>query len=71
MTDVPTPPAPAPQPAAIPPKPASVSVPKAGHRITDPGDPSPLGHPEGSDFEPKAAEFHPLTVVLPGTGVPS
>ena len=58
MTDTPAPAAPKPQPAATP---------KAGHRITDPGDASPLGHPEGSDFVPKPQVMHPITVVLPGT----
>ena len=64
MTDTPAAPAPAPQPA---PAPARPTVPRSGHRIVDPGDASPLGHPEGSDFVPKGAEIHPLTVVLPGT----
>lgn len=59
MTDTPAPAgsaAPAPQPAATP---------KTGHPVTDPGDASPLGHPEGSDFVPKPQVMHPITVVLP------
>lgn len=61
MTETPAPVAPtspAPQPAPMP---------KAGHRVTDPGDASPMGDPEGSDFVPKPQVTHPITVVLPRT----
>ena len=58
MTDTPA-------PASIAPSTATgeslVHV-KGGHRITDPGDASPLGHPEGSDFEPRQAEPVPYGV---------
>lgn len=65
MSDTSATPAPAPQPAPDPVRPA---VPRSGHRIVDPADASPIGHPDGSDFVPKPQVTHPLTVVLPGPG---
>ena len=61
MTDTPAPAAP------ISPNPRPATTPKTGHPITDPGDASPWGHPEGSDFVPKPQVTPALTVVLPGT----
>ena len=53
-------------PTAPPPR---SSVPKTGHRITDPGDPSPIGHPEGSDFEPDPGTRYAYGLTDPGTGL--
>lgn len=61
MSDAPAPVAP------VSPAPQPATTPRTGHRVTDPGDASPIGHPEGSDFVPKPQETHPITVVLPGT----
>ena len=61
MTDTPAPAAP------TSPAPQPTTTPKAGHRVTDPGDASPLGDPEGSDFVPKPQVMTALPIVLPGT----
>ena len=51
MTDAPATPAAPPIPATQAPQPAAPS--KTGHRITDPGDASPIGRADESDFEPR------------------
>ncbi|RYB07269.1 hypothetical protein [Lichenibacterium ramalinae] len=61
MTDTPAPAAP------VSPAPQPVTTPKTGHRVTDPGDASPMGRADESDFTPKPQVTYALTVVLPGT----
>ena len=70
MTETLATPAAAPAPAASAPTPQPAAPSKTGHNLTDPGDASPIGRSDESDFEPRQVgplPYGATEVVKPNT----